>query len=99
MGIATEGDNEAFLELIIKDFDANQRWDEYVFNYSGYVDEWCTDKVDSKDISLTDGHGYSAIVKLTVGTTFTGDAGGAKSDFRNQNGDEIVNVGNIDVTF
>ena len=100
MGIATEGDNEAFLELTIKDFDANQEWDEYVFNYSTYVDEWCNDdKVDSKDVSLTDGHGYSATVKLTVGTTFTGDAGGAESDFRNKSGDEIVNVGNIDVTF
>lgn len=99
MTITGEGGNLGQLELIVKDFDDNERYDDYVFNFQDYVDQWCNSYVNSMNVNLEPGHGYTAIGKLTVGTTFTGDVGGALSDFNKLDGDEEAVIGPIDIKF
>lgn len=101
MTITGEGDNTGKLALIVRDIDDNEKYTEYVFNHDGYVNQWCDNSyVTSQSVVLEPGHGYEALVKLTVGTTFTGDFGGALSDFNQKtDGDETVDVGSIDVKF
>lgn len=101
MTIGVEGDNLGRLALIVKDFDDNEEYSEYVFNHSGYVKQWCDDSyITSQNVILEPGHGYTVLAKLTVGTTFTGDAGSALSDFnQSTDGDETVDVGTIDIKF
>jgi hypothetical protein len=99
MGFAGECGNSATLEFWVEDHTDNELYDETIFSFTDYTREWSKDCVDSIQVPLEAGHGYTAGCRIRAETTCEANAGSGVSDFSLHDEDEIVDVGQFEVNF